>query len=224
MSADLLAAFVIGLLGSSHCILMCGGIVAALQMAMPDISFTRRLLLQLLLSSGRLTTYMLLGAIAGFSGGIATELAGISITWLQLLAGLLLLLMALYIARLWFGLTWLEKGGQKIWRKVQPISKRLLPLDSAAKAYLYGLCWGYLPCGLIYSTLSWSLSSGSAASGAMLMLAFGAGTLPALLIFGSAANRLAAFKNHPAVRYTAAFLLAVYACYTIWLALMRLVF
>ncbi|MDX3774546.1 sulfite exporter TauE/SafE family protein [Chromatiaceae bacterium AAb-1] len=224
MTADLLSALLIGFLGSSHCILMCGGIVAALQMAMPELSFSRKILLQLTLSAGRLTTYALLGALVGYFGITAMSLAGVSLVWLRLVAGILLLLMALYVARLWFGLTWLERGGQKIWKIIQPVSRRFLPLNSLPKAYAYGLCWGWLPCGLVYSTLGWSLASGSATAGASLMLAFGAGTLPAMLVFGSAANQLSRIKNYPAVRYTAAFLLAIYACYTIWLALVRLVF
>lgn len=223
MTADLLSALLIGFLGSSHCILMCGGIVAALQMAMPDLPFHRKLLLQLLLSAGRLSTYGMLGALVGYFGVTAMSLAGISMLWLRLLAGILLLMMALYVARLWFGLTWLERGGRTIWKIVQPLSSRFLPLNSLPRAYAYGLCWGWLPCGLVYSTLSWSLASGSATAGASLMLAFGAGTLPAMLLFGSAASKLSHIKNHPLVRLTASILLAIYACYTIWLALTRLV-
>ncbi len=223
MAADLLSALLIGFLGSSHCILMCGGIVAALQMAMPNLPFHRKLLLQILLSAGRLTTYGLLGALVGYFGVTAMSLAGISMLWLRLLAGILLLMMALYVARLWFGLTWLERGGRNLWKIVQPLSRRFLPLNSLPRAYAYGLCWGWLPCGLVYSTLSWSLASGSATAGASLMLAFGAGTLPAMLLFGSAASKLSHIKNHPQVRLSAAILLAIYACYTIWLALTRLV-
>jgi len=223
MAADLLSALLIGFLGSSHCILMCGGIVAALQMAMPNLPFHRKLLLQILLSAGRLTTYGLLGALVGYFGVTAMSLAGISMLWLRLLAGILLLMMALYVARLWFGLTWLERGGRNLWKIIQPLSRRFLPLNSLPRAYAYGLCWGWLPCGLVYSTLSWSLASGSATAGASLMLAFGAGTLPAMLLFGSAASKLSHIKNHPQVRLSAAILLAIYACYTIWLALTRLV-
>lgn len=224
MLSDYLAALLIGLLGSSHCLVMCGGIAAALQLAMPAQKTWPKLKLQLLLSAGRLTTYAIFGGLVGYFGVAAMSMAGASLLWLRLLAGLLLIAMALYIARLWFGLTLLERLGQRLWYSVQPYSKRLLPLDSAKKAYGYGVLWGFLPCGLVYSTLSWSLASGSAFSGAFLMFMFGLGTLPALLVFGSAATALTNLKNQLWFRYSAALLLAIYGIYTIWLALQRLVF
>jgi len=224
MLSDYLAALLIGLLGSSHCLVMCGGIAAALQLALPAQKTWPKLKLQLLLSAGRLTTYAIFGGLVGYFGVAAMSMAGASLLWLRLLAGLLLIAMALYIARLWFGLTLLERLGQRLWYSVQPYSKRLLPLDSAKKAYGYGVLWGFLPCGLVYSTLSWSLASGSAFSGAFLMFMFGLGTLPALLVFGSAATALTNLKNQLWFRYSAALLLAIYGIYTIWLALQRLVF
>ena len=223
MNSDLVAALLIGLIGSTHCLVMCGGIAGALQLSMTG-SAKHKLLLQSILSAGRLTTYGLFGAAVGHFGVVAMQLAGSSLSWLRLVAGLLLLLMALYISRLWFGLIYLEKLGQHIWRRVQPLTQQLLPLNSVAKAYLYGLCWGTLPCGLVYSTLGWSLASGSASQGALIMLSFGLGTLPAILLTGSAATALTRFKNNTKLRYCAAVLLAIYAFYTIWLAIQRLVF
>ncbi|MDR6982724.1 sulfite exporter TauE/SafE [Rheinheimera pacifica] len=224
MSNDLLAAFLIGFLGSGHCLVMCGGIVGALQLAMPAQNTAKKFFLQLTLSAGRLSTYALFGAIVGYAGVSAMQLAGASMLWLRLVAGILLIMMALYISRLWFGLLLLEKAGQKLWHYVQPVSRRFLPLDSITKAYAYGLCWGALPCGLVYSALGWSLASGSASAGAALMLAFGLGTLPAILLTGSAAQLMSKLKNHNAVRYAAAAMLAIYGSYTIWLAIKRMVF
>ena len=224
MSNDLLAALLIGFLGSGHCLVMCGGIVGALQLAMPAQSSTKKLFLQLTLSAGRLTTYAVFGASVGYAGVSAMQLAGASMLWLRLVAGILLIMMALYISRLWFGLLLLEKAGQTLWQYVQPVSRRFLPLDSLTKAYAYGLCWGALPCGLVYSALGWSLASGSASAGAALMLAFGLGTLPAILLTGSAAQLMSKLKSHTAVRYTAAAMLAIYGSYTIWLAIKRMVF
>ena len=222
MLTDLGAAFLIGIIGSSHCLVMCGGIASALQLTMKAGS--SRFMMQLLLSAGRLTTYSLFGAVVGYFGVSAMQLTGASLMWLRLIAGVLLLMMALYISRLWFGLLTLEKLGQYIWRPLQPVAKNLLPLDNSAKAYLYGLCWGALPCGLVYSTLGWSLASGSAVNGSLIMLSFGAGTLPAILLTGSAAAILTQFKNNIAIRYVAALLLAGYGLYTIWLALRYMVF
>lgn len=224
MNTDLLAALLIGLIGSSHCLVMCGGIAAALQLSMSAQSAAQKWRWQLLLSLGRLTTYSLFGAAVGYFGVSAMQLAGVSLIWLRLLAGILLLMMALYISRLWFGLIYLEKLGQTVWRLVQPVAQKLLPLNSAGKAYGYGLCWGALPCGLVYSTLGWSLASGSLLQGALLMFSFGLGTLPAILLTGNAAGMLNKLKNTLLLRYITATVLAIYAGYTIWLAIRRLIF
>lgn len=224
MTTDLLAALIIGFVGSSHCLVMCGGIAGALQLSMPTASAAQKFRLQLLLSLGRLSTYSIFGALVGYFGVSAMQAAGVSLHWLRLVAGILLLMMALYISRLWFGLIQLEKLGQKLWRHVQPVAKRLLPLDSGLKAYCYGLSWGALPCGLVYSTLGWSLASGSTVQGALIMLSFGIGTLPAILLSGSAAQVLNTVKNILLLRYLIAAALAIYASYTIWLAIQRLIF
>ncbi len=220
----LLPGLLVGFLGSGHCLVMCGGIVSALQMMMPDQSLAKKLKLQLALSAGRLFSYALFGALAGYLGLQAMILAGVGKPILQLLSGLMLLLMALYISRLWTGLTALEALGKTLWRQIQPLAARLLPLNSTSKAFAYGLCWGYLPCGLVYSALAGSLASGSALQGALWMLAFGLGTLPALLFAGQAAGTLQQWKNKAVVRYSVALILAAYGLQTIYLALHRLVF
>ncbi|HCU64364.1 MAG TPA: hypothetical protein DF774_01245 [Rheinheimera sp.] len=224
LASALLPALLIGFLGSGHCLVMCGGIVSALQMMMPGQSNSAKLKLQLALSAGRISSYVIFGAFAGWLGMQGMQLLGTGKPVLQLLSGLMLLLMALYVSRLWTGLTALEALGKRLWRYVQPLSARLLPLDSAIKAFGYGLCWGYLPCGLVYSALAWSLASGSAGMGAWWMLGFGLGTLPALLLAGQAAARVQQLKNHIWVRYAVAILLGAYGLQTIYLALRRLVF
>lgn len=221
---DMLAAVLIGLLGSGHCLVMCGGIASALQMMMPEQNRWQRLRLQLALSAGRIFSYALLGGLVGWLGYQAMGFGGSARQLLQLLAGIMLVLMALYIARLSTVLTGLEQVGSRLWRHIQPLTKRLLPLDTLPKAFAYGWGWGYLPCGLVYSSLSWSLASGSFVDGALWMLLFGLGTLPALLVAGQAAATLTRWKNLPWVRYSAALLLAAYGCHTISLAVFRLFF
>ncbi len=221
-SFNLTAAFFIGFLGSGHCLVMCGGIVSALQLLMPEHG--NKLQLQIALSAGRILCYSLLGALVGSLGVLAMQLAGGSMHGLRLLSGVMLLLMALYVSKLWSGLALLEQAGRPLWRSIQPWTKRLLPLDHPAKAFGYGLGWGLLPCGLVYSSLSWSLASGSAWHGALWMACFGLGTLPALLVAGQAASRLNALKQQAAVRFSIAALLTIYGLYTIYLALQHLVF
>jgi len=219
---DMLAAVLIGLFGSGHCLVMCGGIASALQMMMPEQSRGQRLRLQLALSAGRICSYALLGGLVGWLGYQAMGFGGSARQLLQLLAGVMLVLMALYIAKISSVLTGLERLGSRLWRFIQPLSKNLLPLNTLPKAFAYGWCWGYLPCGLVYSSLSWSLASGAFVDGALWMLCFGVGTLPALLVAGQAAATLNRWKNQPWVRYSTALLLAAYGCHTISLAVIRL--
>lgn len=220
---QLLTALLVGFFGSGHCLVMCGGMASALQMMMKGQSGTKVLLLQLSLSTGRILSYAMLGALFGALGAQALAIGPLS-HLLQLFAGVMLVLMACYVSRIWTVLTKFEAAGAKIWHHIQPISTKLLPLDSIPKALMYGLCWGYLPCGLVYSGLSWSLSSGSAQTGALWMIAFGIGTLPAVLITGQAAQKINQLKQHHGIRIFAGLVLAYFGFNTIYLALKALVF
>ncbi|HXA46218.1 MAG TPA: sulfite exporter TauE/SafE family protein, partial [Burkholderiaceae bacterium] len=95
---------------------------------------------------------------------------------------------------------YLEYFGHGIWRRVQPLTKKLLPLDSPIKMLAVGAIWGWLPCGMVYSMLLTALLSGSALSGAVLMLAFGLGTLPTLLAMGMFGAQLKEWMQRPIVR------------------------
>jgi sulfite exporter TauE/SafE len=93
-----------------------------------------------------------------------------------------------------------ERIGKPLWKVLEPIGRRLVPVNNLPKALLYGLVWGWLPCGMVYFVLVWALTSGSAAQGAMTMAAFGLGTLPALLTAGVAASWLRRFTQSPLTR------------------------
>ena len=116
------------------------------------------------------------------------------------LAGLFLILMGMYLAGWWNALARIESVGGVLWRKIEPLGRGLLPVRSAWQGYLLGLLWGWLPCGLVYSALVWTVSAGGAMEGASLMLAFGLGTLPNLLLMGVAATQLARWLRQPWVR------------------------
>ncbi|MCG3169643.1 MAG: hypothetical protein CALGDGBN_01165 [Pseudomonadales bacterium] len=188
---DIATAFTLGLLGGTHCLGMCGGIGAALAFALgPGVSTPRRYLLLGGYNTGRIFGYALLGAaFAGAAGGLAGH-AGMG--GLRVLAGLLLVAMGCALGGWFNALAPLERAGHAVWSRVQGRAARLLPVDRLPKALLAGLFWGWLPCGLVYSTLAWASASGSAVRGALLMAAFGAGTLPAVLasgVFGNALRR-----------------------------------
>ena len=102
----------------------------------------------------------------------------------------------------------LESLGAWLWRRIQPYSARFLPADTPAKAFALGTLWGWLPCGLVYSLLATALLSGGAGGGALVMLAFGLGTLPNLLLAGLAFKRLREFTSNRRLRLAAGVLVA----------------
>ncbi|MFT4769517.1 MAG: sulfite exporter TauE/SafE [Glaciecola sp.] len=181
ISTDILAAAGIGLAGAGHCLGMCGGIAAAI-----NLGGNRGALTTVAYHTGRLSSYAALGALLGALAG-SINIAQWTIV-LRYLAALLLIGMGLSIADWWRGMSILERLGSKLWRPVQKLSSRLLPVRHWFQGYLLGLCWGLMPCGLIYSALAWSATAQDAARSGLLMLAFGAGTLPAMLStsFGAA--------------------------------------
>ncbi len=204
---SLIPVFMIGLLGSVHCIGMCGGIVSVFSMAaprkfpIPVVAGASRQSPPLALDSamrvlayntGRISSYALAGALAGGLANGARSLAGISSVQLggYWLANLMLVALGLYLMDVWHGLSRLEAAGQIVWRRLQPIMKLLLPLDSPLKLLAAGSLWGWLPCGMVYSMLLTAMLSGSAVTGASVMLAFGLGTLPMLLTLGMLGARL----------------------------------
>jgi sulfite exporter TauE/SafE len=199
-----LALFLIGLLGGTHCIGMCGGIVGALSVGAPA-----RFTLHLSYNTGRIASYTAAGAIAGALGEASMALSGqLPVrSFLYLLANLMLIALGLYLMGMTRALAFSERYGQKLWRHLQPLGRRYLPARSVSQAFPLGLLWGWLPCGLVYSALATALTSGSAWHGAGLMLAFGVGTLPNLLLAGLLATRLHAYALKPAVRLTSGLLI-----------------
>ncbi|WP_428818684.1 sulfite exporter TauE/SafE family protein [Microbulbifer sp. MCCC 1A16149] len=210
----LAAALAIGFFGSSHCVGMCGGISGALGLAVPGQKPAWPRLIGY--STGRVASYTLMGLLVGVLGAyLATDIAS-SLAPLRVVAGLMLIAMALYLADWWRGLVWLERGGAVLWRTVQPLSRRLLPVNSTPQAIALGALWGWLPCGLVYSALAFALAQGSGEQAALAMLAFGLGTVPAVLATGAAAARLRILVQKPGVRLGMALLVLVFGLWTIW--------
>jgi sulfite exporter TauE/SafE len=204
MNLDVFSAFIIGLLGSGHCLAMCGGITTMLTSALdestnpqkPKVSThgdiavsqqsncsaqTSKLSLVLFYHVGRIASYCLIGAIVGFTGSIAAKNVGLPVAGLRLVAAFFLILLGLYIGQWLLWLNRIEALGKGLWNYLSPMAKHVIPVDNGKKALGLGALWGWLPCGLVYSTLTWALASGSSFTGATIMLFFGLGTLPALV-------------------------------------------
>ncbi len=185
-------AIVIGLLGSTHCIGMCGGIVGALNMGIrSDLAENRKSILafQFAYNTGRISSYILVGASAGFIGRALTQL-GVSTGPLpgELFAATFMVALGLYLTNWWRGLALLEKIGFMFWQHIRPWGQRLFPIQGLHQALLLGMVWGWLPCGLVYAAVAWSLTTADPVQGAILMFGFGLGTLPSMLITGTSVS------------------------------------
>ena len=97
----------------------------------------------------------------------------------------------------------LEAAGGGVWKRLQPLFKKLVPIQTVPQAFAAGMVWGWLPCGLVYSVLIAAVASGSALQGGATMLAFGLGTLPNLLLMGLFASQLQRFLARRGVRLAA---------------------
>lgn len=213
---SLLPLFMVGLAGSVHCIGMCGGIVGALSLgagtsARPVISIAvarpawptgaqTNALRVLAYNGGRIGSYMLAGGIAGgIAGAGMLKIATLQVAgyWL---ANLMLVALGLYLMDAWRGLARLEAAGNIVWRRVRPLLKPLMPMDTPLKALAVGGLWGWVPCGMVYSALLTAMLQGSALHGAAAMGAFGLGTLPMLFGMGLLGTRLRAQLQRRPVR------------------------
>lgn len=209
---DILAAFIMGLAGAGHCLAMCGGLAGAMGLHQSPLRL-------LIYNLGRISSYALAGALVGSAIFAASRLHPDALLLVRLLAGIMMILMALYLTRIWLGLTFLERGGAVLWRKLQPLTRQFPPNAATPKLYIAGMLWGWLPCGLVYSALSWAALSGDAVNGALTMLAFGLGTLPSMLIFGLFSRTLSNLVRSAGFRWFAGGLLFIYGVLTCLVAL-----
>ncbi|MDT8386084.1 MAG: sulfite exporter TauE/SafE family protein [Thiogranum sp.] len=214
---SLVAAFLVGLLGGVHCVGMCGGIVGALSLGMsPRRRSSSSWPFLLAYNSGRILSYAVAGALLGGVAWIAANWSGLHQlqTGLHLLSALFMVALGLYLAGWWHGLTYVERAGGGIWRRIEPFGRRFLPVTNVRQAFLLGVIWGWLPCGLVYSVLVWAIATGSPMKGFLLMFSFGLGTLPNLLVMGLAADALAARLRDVRIRRAAGILVMLFGGYS----------
>lgn len=237
--ALLATALTTGLMGSLHCLGMCGGISATVALASPStIARDNRTMRPvpvafvtitagagipscrahstadanvLAFNAGRIASYAIAGAMAGTVGG---ALAGLGQGWvisetmpvrtvLFLFANLMIIFTGFYLMGVTRLLAPLERAGGQLWRHVSPYARKLLPLRTLSHAALFGMLWGWIPCGMVYAMLLTAMSAGSTAGGAMTMLAFGVGTLPVMVGSGWSAGWLRGWTKRPRVRLAA---------------------
>ena len=214
-TVNLLSALLLGLMGAGHCLAMCGGIISSLSVTTAADSGRKNWHFILIYQLGRITSYSFFGAIAGWFGLQFSHLSPLPV--LKILSGVLLIVMALYISRFWMGLRYLENAGKLLWNKISPLTKRLIPVTNTTSAFLLGSLWGWLPCGLVYTSLGYALSLGDTLSSASFMLVFGIGTLPATILAGGASLSLKKFLNHKLVRLLSSLIFLLMGVFTLYM-------
>jgi uncharacterized protein len=216
----MLAALATGLVGSVHCVGMCGTATTALLSRSPaalastsappgglasirvvidgaraspagtEPSLSSSLQTSLAFNLGRLASYAAAGAIlAGVTGALASQIVLNDAMPLRIsiyvIGQLFVIAIGCYVAGFTQFLAPLERAGSVIWRRVAPFTRRWSSPKNAGQAFLLGGLWGWIPCGMVYGALASAMSSGGAVAGAMVMFAFGLGTLPVMLMMGA---------------------------------------
>lgn len=202
--AALSAVLLTSVLGGVHCAAMCGGIATGFSMWSPRMGLGHALQLNL----GRVAGYVLAGAaVGGIGDGVLRlfELDALALA-MRTAVGLVLVVMALRLLDRTGRLGFLSRPGARVWKWLQPLQRRLLPANTPARRIAAGMLWGWLPCGLSTTVLAAAWLSANARDGALVMAAFGLGTLPVMLPLTWSGARVGRWLQRPALRRGAAML------------------
>lgn len=188
-TSSYLVSFLMGLLSSMHCIGMCGSIIGTLTLSLkPEIRNNKTRLLPYVLNYnlGRIFSYTIAGGLAGAVQFLLMLPFGEAIAYrlFQMLSAAIMIGAGFYIAGWFPRFAYIEKAGSRFWKLVEPYGRKLIPVKTRLQAFLFGMVWGWLPCGLIYAALALAATTGDIARSALTMLSFGIGTLPAVIGVG----------------------------------------
>ncbi len=210
LTATLLSAFLMGFIGSTHCIGMCGGIISTLSTNFSSAKQNSSFLILLFYNIGRITSYSFIGLLVGiFSSGLIGMLPDPHAFSMKI-SGFFFILLGLYISQVVNSFKYLENAGQKLWARIEPFGRKYLPARNNLDAMKLGLVWGWLPCGLVYSALVLAATQVTPLHSALTLFVFGLGTLPTLILIGHFASRVRAFLQNRYVRYGLASILLIY--------------
>ena len=217
----LTAALLAGLLGSAHCLGMCAGISGLFAVNANVSTMRQQLPFALSYNLGRVLTYALLGIIVGSFGSVVVKASPAMAGGIRILGGGVIILIGLKIAFDLRLLNPIERMGGTVWSRIAPAAQRLLPVTSLPRALGLGIVWGWLPCGLVYSVLLIAATSTTSADGAMIMVAFGIGTMPAMLMTGLGAAQLAQLLRRKGARIGLGLLVVFLGLLTIGMPLLK---
>ncbi|CAK0765331.1 DsbD_2 domain-containing protein [Gammaproteobacteria bacterium] len=214
------AAFLVGLMSSVHCLGMCGAIAGTLVFSLErEIRTDHRRLLPYLLAYnlGRIASYSIVGAAFGAFGASLAKLIPNGHHLLQVMAAVLMVGTGIYLGGWFPAFAHIEALGIPLWRRIEPYGRHLLPVRSLTQALLFGVIWGWLPCGLVYTGLVWAVAADGAVRGALLMACFGLGTLPAVASVGLVAGWLLECARRPSMKRIVAAIVILLALLILWI-------
>ncbi len=197
--------FTLGLFSTFHCIGMCGGVIGALTFGLDQQIRENKFKLTIYVTAynfGRLTSYAIAGLIIGFVGSSLVGTIGMDSAHkvTRILSAVMMVAVGFYVAGWFPQLSKLDNLGAKLWKKIQPLGQRFMPVKKPWQALGFGMVWGWIPCGLVYTALLLAALGGSAINGGLGMLAFGLGTLPAVMGAGLITGGLSNWLIKPQVR------------------------
>ena len=212
----LTSAFLLGLFSTMHCVGMCGGIIGALSLSLPVETRNKKPKLfayVMTYNIGRIISYGAAGLLAGAIGAGVIQSTGIESghAVLRLIGVMMMVAIGLYLTGWLPQIASVEKIGIPLWKRLEPIGRKLVPVASLPRALAYGLIWGWLPCGMVYFVLVWALTAGSAVNGALTMVAFGLGTLPTLVTAGFMTSWITRFTHSTRARQVVGLLIIIAA-------------
>ncbi|PLY00621.1 MAG: sulfite exporter TauE/SafE family protein [Desulfuromonas sp.] len=208
-------AFTTGLLGSGHCIGMCGGIIAALSLS-PE-GLRGGYLFHILYNLGRIITYSLIGYVVGLLGSAIayTDKFMVATKSLLISSDIFIIILGLGTAGAFRNLDFMKLEFPAPAAKITNLVSFMKKLPPGLSALPLGLIMGFLPCGLLYAVAITAAQSANPKSGAIMMLMFGIGTIPALFLFGSAAHLLGT-KVRTWMLRLAGVMVALMGCYNLY--------
>ena len=210
LTASLLSALLMGLIGSTHCIGMCGGIISTLSTNFSGREQAHPFLIQLFYNLGRISTYAFIGFLIGLFSSQMMDLLPNPRAVSMKITAVFFILLGLYVSQLVNSFRFLEAAGQKLWIHIEPFGRKYLPASNAFNAWKLGLIWGWLPCGLVYSALALAMTQVHPVHSATIMAVFGLGTLPTLLLIGHFASNVKTLLQNKWVRMVLGLILILY--------------
>lgn len=210
LSATLFSALLMGLIGSTHCIGMCGGIISTLSTNFSGVQQNQSFYIPLFYNFGRITSYSFFGLLIGLFSSSVMDLLPDPHAFSMQIAGVFFILLGFYISQLVNSFKYLEAAGQKLWTRIEPFGRKYLPASNIWNAWKLGIIWGWLPCGLVYSALALAITQLNPLHSALTMFIFGLGTLPTLLLIGHFAQNVKSILQNKKVRMILGLFLIIY--------------